>query len=244
MPSFPVVLTVEAVAERLLTTPEKILAELEAGRLEGIRLGEEWRITEVALFKFVGLPHPDLQERSPAMTTVMGTVATSEPLDFESILDAAEWQQVEPFDYQWPDGKPPAHYDEVYEAHVQVGYRDYTLRVAMGTFDSFGDKQRRRGVVFLGSPPSLNPLVEFAGENSPAFAATERLASIVKVRSGQHLKPGHAVPPEYRKLPLDIYNKLVVGPYAAGSMAVVAHKSDLRTMAHHALIRAHWKGLL
>ena len=73
---------------------------------------------------------------------------------------------------------------------------------------------------------------------------TGRLASIVKLRSGRRLRPGQPVPTEYQDLPLMVYNQLVVGPYAAASMAVVAHKSDLRLMAHHALIRAHWKGLL
>jgi hypothetical protein len=232
-------------SERLLTTPDKVLAEVEAGRLEGFRVGDEWRITEVALFKFMGLSSADIHERSPAMTTTaMGTVAASKSLDCESILNNTKWQQVEPFEYQWPDGKPPAKYDEVHKTHLQVGFRDYTLCVAMGTFDSFGDKRRRRGVVFLGSPPSLNPLVEFAGENSLAFAVTGRLASIVKLRSGQHLRPGQPVPPEYKNFPLTVYNEVVVGPYAAASMAVVAHKSDLRLMAHHALIRARMKGIL
>jgi hypothetical protein len=127
---------------------------------------------------------------------------------------------------------------------VTIGGNLHTLRIAFCTADSLGDKNRRRGVVFLGHPPSLNPLVEFSGENSPAFAVTGRLASIVKLRTGKHLRPGQPVPPEYKNFPLAVYNQFVVGRHAAASMAVVVHRTDFRLMAHHALIRAHWKGLI
>ena len=243
MSRFPVVLTLEAAAERLLTTPEKVQAELEVGRLEGFRLGDDWRTTEAALLKFMGFSPSDIQERTPAMMTTV-TATAPQSLDFGSILVDAEWKPVDPFDFQWPDKKPPAKYDEAYETHVKIGFRDYTLRIGFCTADSLGDKNRRRAAVFMGSPPSLNPLVEFSGENSHSFAVTGRLASIVKLRSGHHLRPGQPVPAEYKDFPLMVYNQLVVGPYAAASMAVVAHKDDLRLMAHHALIRAHWKGLI
>ena len=49
MSTFPVVLTVESAAERLVTTPEHVQAELEAGRLDGFRLGDQWRTTDAAL---------------------------------------------------------------------------------------------------------------------------------------------------------------------------------------------------
>ena len=153
MPSFPVVLTIEAVAERLLTTPGKVLAELEAGRLEGFRVGDEWRITELALLKFMGLSHPDTNERSPVMTTtVMEAVAAASPSTSGPSWTMPSGSRVKSFAYQWPDNKPPAKYDEVYVTHLQIGFRDHKLCVAMGTFDSFGDKQRRRGVVFRGCP--------------------------------------------------------------------------------------------
>ena len=54
MSHFPVVLTLEAAAERLLTTPDTLRSELEAGRLEGFRLGDEWRTTEAALSEVHG----------------------------------------------------------------------------------------------------------------------------------------------------------------------------------------------
>ena len=69
MSDFPLVLTVEAAAERLATTPEKLVAELKAGRLEGFRIGDEWRTTETALIRFMGVCASGAQERSPSMTT-------------------------------------------------------------------------------------------------------------------------------------------------------------------------------
>ena len=90
----------------------------------------------------------------------------------------------------------------------------------------------------MGYLPSLNALVEFSGENSDVFPETGRMASVVKLPTGKHLRPGDPVPPAYAGLPLDNYRAIVRGPYAAASMAVVAQKDDFRLMAHHGLIRA------
>jgi hypothetical protein len=92
--------------------------------------------------------------------------------------------------------------------------------------------------------PNLYPLVEFSGENSEAFAVTGRMASIIKMPSGEHLRPGDAVPAEYANMNLAIYNQVVVGPYAAASLAVVAHKDNLSLMARHGLIRAREREMI
>lgn len=241
MSSFPVVLTVEAAAELVRASPEQIQAELEAGRLEGFKLGEQWRTTEAALLKFMGISSPSHTQRTPAMTATATAPAT---IDFESIVAAAEFRRVEPFDYQWPKNKgevqPPEHYEEAYEARVRLAGREQAIRIGLCDRESAGDKHRRRAVVFLG----LAPMVEFSGENSDAFARTGRMASVIKLPSGQHLRPGDSIPPEYEGFTLVTYNDLVVGPYAAASLAVVAHKQDFPVMARHGLIRAHWKGLI
>lgn len=241
MPQFPVVLTLEAAAERLLTTPDKLQEELGAGRLEGFRVGDEWRTTEAALLKFMGVSSSSTPERTPAMTA---TATAPKSLDLASILADAKWKPIDPFDYQWPKEKgkeqKPEHYEEAYETRVSIGGRVQTIRIGFCNRESAGDKERRRSVVFLG----LYPLVEFSGENSPSFAVTGRMASVIKLPSGQHLRPGDPIPLEYEGFPLITYNQLVVGPYAAGSQAVLAHKSDLGLMAHHGLIRAHEKGLI
>jgi hypothetical protein len=275
MSGFPLVLTLEAAAERLATTPEKLVAELEAGRLEGFRIGGEWRTTETALIRFMGVCASAAQERSPSMTTVP-TKTARKSLDFDSLLADVEWRPVDPFEYQWPKKKTepdkrPESYEEAYAARFMLGRQEVQILIGFCNRESAGDKERRRAVVFLGqhpgnyaseagfewwlpSPlrniewlggvPKLYPLVEFSGENSEAFAVTGRMASIIKLPSGEHLRPGDAVPAEYANLNLAIYNQLVVGPYAAASLAVVAHKDDLSLMARHGLIRARERELI
>jgi hypothetical protein len=275
MSGFPLVLTLEAAAERLATTPEKLVAELEAGRLEGFRIGGEWRTTETALIRFMGVCASAAQERSPSMTTVP-TKTARKSLDFNSLLADVEWRPVDPFEYQWPKKKTepdkrPESYEEAYAARFMLGSQEVHILIGFCNRESAGDKERRRAVVFLGqhpgnyaseagfewwlpSPlrniewlggvPKLYPLVEFSGENSEAFAVTGRMASIIKLPSGEHLRPGDAVPAEYANLNLAIYNQLVVGPYAAASLAVVAHKDDLSLMARHGLIRARERELI
>lgn len=245
MSSFPVVLTLEEAAQRLRASPEQIAAELEAGHLDGFKLGDEWRTTEAALLLFMGISTPTPNERTPAMTaTVAAPAPPSSPVDFRTLLGDAEWRSIGPFDYQWPKEKgkvqPPEHYEEAYEARIKLAGREQAIRIGFCNRESAGDKNRRRAVVFLGT----YPLVEFSGENSDSYAQTGRLASVIKLPSGQHLRPGDTIPPEYDGLRLLTYNELVVGPYAAASLAVVAHKDDLSVMAHHGLIRAQSKGLI
>ena len=128
---------------------------------------------------------------------------------------------------------------------MKIGRKEHRIRVGFCTRKAAGDENRKRVVVFLGQPPSLIALVEFAGEDSHIFETSGRMVSVVKLRGGQqHVRPGDPIPPEYAGLPLVTYTDVVTGPYAAGSMAVVAQKDDDDSMAHHALIRAHSKGLI
>jgi hypothetical protein len=273
MSDFPVVLTLEAAAERLLTTPAKLVTELEAGRLEGFRICSEWRTTEGALRKFMGVCGSAPLERTQAMTPV---AATSTSPDIASILAGVVWRRVDPFEYQWPKKKTdvdkrPEAYDEAYAASFEFAKDEISILIGFCNRESAGDPERRRAVVFLGDHPeahaakldmggwrppgflevlftgrfaSLYPLVEFSGENSKAFAVTGRMASVIKLPSGEHLRPGDAVPAEYADMPLVVYNELVVGPYAAASLAVVCHKDDLSIMARHGLIRARDRDLI
>lgn len=237
------VLTLEAAADRLHTTPEKIQAELEAGRLDGFKLGDdEWRTTEEALLRFMGIKVPSEQRETEPMS-VAGQVAGKAGLDYRSILAGAEWHPVEPFPFKWPNGTE--QFEEGVEAKVKIGRKEHRIRIGFCDREAAGDKHRRRAVVFLGRPPSLIALVEFAGEDSNIFPTTGRMVSVIKLKGGQqHVRPGDPVPPEYAGLPLVTYNQVVTGPYAAGSLAVVAGKDDYNLMAHHALIRAHSKGII
>jgi hypothetical protein len=153
-----------------------------------------------------------------------------------------EWESIPPFDYRWPEGIE--HYAEAYGTRITVGDREIPLLIGFCNRESAGDANRRRAAVFMGHQPSLNALVEFSGENSDVFASTGRMASVIKLPSGRHLKPGDAIPSEYAVLPIDNYKHIVRGPYAAASMAVVTRKDKLSIMAHHGLIRARERKLL
>ena len=116
-------------------------------------------------------------------------------LDIESILAAADFRRVEPFDFQWPKNKgevqPPEHYEEAYEARVKLAGREQSIRIGLCDRESAGDKHRRRAVVFLG----LAPMVEFSGETPTPSPKPARMASVIKLPSGQHLRPGDSIPP-------------------------------------------------
>jgi hypothetical protein len=247
-PTFPNVFTVDAAAERLLTTPDVVKADLEAGRLEGFQLSNgEWRTTDIYLLKFMGLtpPTPDTHERSPEMTasaTATTAAAAPQPPDILSLLADCRWEPAPPFGYRWPE--VVEQYEEAYGTRVRVGTRDIPVLIGFCTRESAGDPHRRRAVVFMGHQPSLAALVEFSGENSDVFPQTGRMASVIKLPTGKHLKPGDPVPQAYEGLPLAVYKTIVRGPYAAASMAVVAQKYDYTLMAHHGLIRARERGAI
>jgi excisionase family DNA binding protein len=238
---FPTVLTVTVAAERLATTPETILAELEAGQLKGFKVGGEWRTTEQDLLAFMG--HPPSANREP--------VADAEATDAEEqpALPPVQvaWHEIDPFSFTWPT-RAGADPDEVTEHHDQafaatVPFRGRRVPVRIGFTDrTAAGMERKRVNVFLESGSTLIPLVQFVGTND--HEETGRLASVIKKEDGPHLRPGEPVPEEYRDLPRCVYSEVVVGKNAARSVAVLAHRDDLALMARHGLIRARWKGLL
>ena len=245
MSPLPMVLTLEAAAERLLTTPAQVQAELEAGRLDGFHIGEEWRTTEPALLKFMGVAAVDHRVESASGQPAGRAAAPAEARSFDvpATVASLTWSDIGAFTFHWQVEGTLSY--EGREARLKLGLREIPLRIGFRTQEFAGDKDRRRAIVFMGQPPSLIPLVEFAGEDSSRFAETGRLASIIKHPGGQrHVRPGEPIPPEYAGLPVNLYTNLVTGPYAARSMAIVAHKDDYGLMAHHALIRARWKGLI
>jgi hypothetical protein len=246
MSTFPTVLTVDLAAKRLLTTADAVRAELDAGRLAGFKVNGEWRTTEAALLKFMNVPAPDdtTPERTAEMTSTTtapaAAMAPPQPPDIPTLLAGCVWEPVPPFGYRWPEGVE--QYEEAYGTRVRVGTRDIPVLIGFCTRESAGDPHRRRAVVFMGHQPSLAALVEFSGENSDVFPRTGRMASVIKLPTGKHLKPGDPVPPAYAGLPLAVYKTIVRGPYAAASMAVVAQKDDYTLMAHHGLLRARERG--
>lgn len=239
---FPIVLTVPLVAERLLAPPEAIIADLEAGRLRGFKVGGEWRTTEECLFAFMGLPET-VQQEPDADAEEAGA---EEPQPVPALVDIA-WREIEPFSYTWPTaagGDPDdvtEHHDPAFYAPVPFQGRQVPIRIGF-TDRTVAGMERKRVNVFLESGSSLIPLVQFVGAND--FEETGRLASVVKKEEGPHLRPGEPVPAEYQDMPRCVYSEVVVGKNAARSIAVLAHRDDLTLMARHGLIRARWKGLL
>lgn len=246
----PKVLTLEEAAAHLRSTPDEVLQEIQAGTLRGFRVGGRWQTTEEALLEFMGeLSSHQVNELaaedSGQSTESGGTMVAEKPSLSSVIWENVKWEAAPPFTYRWPS-KPgevvEEHFDEAYKAVLPLGDKKQPMLIGFTDREAAGMKNRRRAVVFLGEEPRLLAVVEFAGAND--FDTSGLLVSVIKLPDGKHLKPGAVVPAEYAEMPLKVYNTVVVGPYAAGSVAVAAHKDDHNLMARHALIRARWKGWL
>jgi hypothetical protein len=235
------VVRVEDAAEMLLATSEAVLAELEAGRLRGFRIGGEWRTTEEAVMAFIeGGSGPGAGGQQAGSSGSAGLPArTDHAGPPRSYAPPQEWKPVPAFHYQWPSEGEEFHGGVA--ARVRFGQREVPLLIGFTDRKSTG-RVRPRAVVFWGEPgATLYPMVEFVGAND--FESTGRMASVIKEGS-KHVKPDQQVPPPYQGFPLVVYSDVVTGPYAARSMAVEAHKHDYDLMARHAILRAQAKGWL
>src|SRR5689334_20978448 len=90
---FPTVFTLEDAARLLLTSPDTLRTELEAGRLRGFRVGNDWRITKLALLEVIGekpSPEYDVPNRKP--THSLG----------ETEMSSIDWKEIPTFEYTWP----------------------------------------------------------------------------------------------------------------------------------------------
>lgn len=236
----PTVIRVEDAAEMLLAGSEAVLAELEAGRLRGFRIGGEWRTTVEAVMAFIqgaeaeSLPTQALGDSATPTTTGAGPVGGA-----RSYSPPKEWREIAAFNYKWPNGGEDFHGGVA--ARVRFGQREVPLLIGFTDRKSAG-RVRRRAVVFWGEPDAtLYPMVEFVGTND--FESTGRMASVIK-DGGKHVKPEGQVPPPYNGFPLVVYSDVVTGPYAARSLAVEAQQDDFDLMARHAILRAQAKGWL
>ena len=139
MSTFPVVLTVESAAERLVTTPEHVQAELEAGRLDGFRLGDQWRTTDAALLKFIGVA-PNNHGEPAAL------IPERRSFDVPAAVKSLEWSDIGTFTYNWQVEGTLAY--EGREAKLQVGRRETSLPIGLRTQEFAGDKDRLRSLSF------------------------------------------------------------------------------------------------
>jgi len=218
----PDVLTPTEIAELIRTSEEAVISELSNGRLRGFKIGDEWRVTKDELRMFMT---GDININEQKGTKIMVKNNT-----------LVEWNKREKFTFKWPDGYEE-NYEFGYETEIEGGHQfviGYTNRAAAEK------KDRRRVVVFQDHGSYLVPVVEFTGAND--FTETRRLASIIKDRKGRHVRFKSQLPPEYMEMPIVIYSEVVVGKYAAKSIAVIAKDDEKDTMLRHALIRALYKG--
>lgn len=229
----------EEVAQLLRVELDDVLRDINDGHLRATAVaGTKWRVTDQALNEYLqGTPAPapasGCDQRKPV---VAGTVEMRE----QSVSDS---EPTGSFSHQWPDSTVE-DYDAGSVSEIQIGNRTLKVRIGFTNRRAAGEV-RRRAVVFFGEPPRLMPVVEFIGADD--FARSGKMASIIKVpneRDGRlrQLRPYEPIPTDYKKRDLVIYNHLVTGPHAAGSMAVLVTKEDTAAMIEHALIRARLKG--
>ena len=242
------ILSAEDVAEELQTTTDKIVAELEAGRLRGFRFAGEWRTTEESVRAMID----DLlklsilsMERRTAIN-----LNSAEDLDCQDQkgiptlkqLTALQWNETT-FQHFWPTETEPEVYTEAYQITVQVKGKKIPLLICFCDRDAAGMAGRRRAVVFLGDKTqAVYPLVEFTGAND--FSASGMMASVIRADARKQCRANQPLPVGYKDMPVGIYNNIVSGPYASGSRCVVAHNTDFAVMTRHAILRAEQKGFI
>lgn len=213
----PTVYTIEETAELLKTNPQAILSEINSGRMQAFKVGDQWRTTSKDILDFMS--RPETQDPVTQFT--------------EQSSASTAMERTEAFSHTWPDGSVE-EYAEAYEGVVTLDGRQVGAKIGIGERSAAG-KVRKRVVVFLDGRPT----VEFAGVDD--FEKSRLVASVVTLRNRKRLRPGHRAPDEYRAFRLVRYNSVVTGPRAMSVVAVLASIDDLNTMLSHAAIRAAFR---
>lgn len=156
-------------------------------------------------------------------------------------LKEMNWKQVKPFVYQWPktlkeaQGAGREHYDEAYQSVVKTGGKEIPFLIGFCNRPGAGMADRRV-IVFKGEEGrTLYPLVESSGAND--FATSGVMASIIRSADKKSVRPNEPVAPGYERMPIGVYNQVVVGPRSWNCRCVKARKTDFAVMVRHALIR-------
>lgn len=222
--SLPRIWTVEEIAEYLKVSQEVVQKEIDFGKINGFKVGEQWRCTQEDIQAYIRQPRVTIQ-----------TEAQSAPVSHENVWALDE---TGPFDFTWPrvGGGKVEHYEKGFNCTKLVDGQQVTFRLGFSERVAAG-RMRKRVTIWLGS----RPLVEFAGSNN--FEQDGTLASIIRLKNNKQLTY-QRIPAEYEVFKVKRYNSVVNGPKASNSFAVVVNKDDLPSMLEHALIRARWKGLL
>ena len=222
--TLPRIWTLGEVADYLKVSEEVIRSEIKAGRLNGFRVGDEWRCTHLDLQEYIQKPKDRIESEVQLMSEKQDNV----------------WKVEEagPFDFRWPKegGSMVEHYEKSFIGTRMIDGQQIALKVGFTDRKAAG-QVRRRVTVWLGN----RPLVEFAGSNN--YDNDGLLASVIRLKNNKQLTY-QKIPAEYQNFNVQRYNSVVNGPRASTAFAIVVHKDDLKLMLEHALIRANWKGLL
>jgi excisionase family DNA binding protein len=220
MAEIPTVYTIDEAAQLLKVDAQAIVDEINAGHLEGFRIGGQWRTTDKSIAEFISRGGSRGQSKQadrggifPGMTTAL--------------------KKADTFSYKWPDGTIE-EYPEAYEGMVKTDSAQIQAKIGIGERAAAG-KMRKRVVVFLDGRPT----VEFAGADD--FDKSGLVASVITLRNRKRLKAGQRVPDEYSSFQLVRYNTIITGPRAMSVMGVLTKINDLDTMISHALIRAKFR---
>ena len=220
----PRIWTLNEVAEYLKVSEEVIRREIEADRLNGFRVGDEWRCSQTDVQAYITKP-----------TRSIGGHPHQAP---ESEENTWALEEIGSFEFRWPKegGSSVEHYERGHSATRLVDGQQVVLKLGFSDRKAAG-RMRKRVTIWLGN----RPLVEFAGGND--YDKDGVLASVIRLRNNKQMTY-QRIPAEYEGFKVQRYNSIVKGPRASTAFAVVVHKDDLTSMLEHALIRAKWKGLL
>lgn len=246
------VLLPEEVAAILKVPEEDVLAELEAGRLKGFRIGGQWRTTHDFVREMLrsptNIPSEVIAPPSPPPAEVSSTIPPEEADRLAEGVPTMEqvkqmsWNEFGSFSHQWPHGAAEAEgtnletYEKGYAGVIAIDGKETPFVIGMGKRTAAGMENRARLVVFKGKPgKTLYPLVEFTGAND--FDASGKMASIIRREGRKPVRPGEPLPAAYADMPTGVYNEVVVGPRAWNACAVVANATDFPVMVRHAVLR-------
>jgi excisionase family DNA binding protein len=223
------VLTVKEVAEILRTSGDDVVKELEEGRMQGFKIGGEWRVTEKQLQSFIngGKKYEELGYETMNIRKGFST----------------NWKRADPFSYKWPSragaNTIPEEYPEVYETEIELPSGRQRAKIGYTTREAAGKEDRKRITVFITVGNQFVPAVEFVGAND--FNSTHQVASIIKTAKGRQIHSVAQLPDQYKSMPVAVYFDIVNGPHASHGLAVVCKYDDRDMMLCHALIRANYK---
>jgi excisionase family DNA binding protein len=158
MAEIPTVYTIDEAAQLLKVNAQAVVDEINAGYLEGFRVGGQWRTTDKSITGFISRGGSQDQSKQADRGGICPGMATA-------------LKRVDAFSYEWPNGTIE-EYHEAYEGIVETDSAQIQAKIGIGERAAAG-KMRKRVVVFLDGRPT----VEFAGADD--FDKSGLVASVI-----------------------------------------------------------------